>query len=116
MLAAANVMLIALGIATMEGSAEAALLVMMFGMVPGVISGVVLGIVAGHMEKRSVVARTAALIVPSLGVVVLLATEFGMDALIPVASIPSVVAALVLERWTRKIEPPPVPVAQIRAG
>ena len=109
-------MLIALGISMMESSAEAGFFVMMFGMIPGVLAGIVLGVVAGHMASHSVVARLAALIVPTLGVVILLATEFGMEALIPVASIPSVVAALVLERWTRKVEPPPVPVAQIRVG
>ena len=116
MLGAANVMLIALGIAMMERSGEAAVLVVMFGMVPGVLAGIVLGAIAGGMKTYSVVARNAALIVPSFGVVVVLGTMFGMDALIPVASIPSVVAALILERWTRKVEPPPVPVAQIRVG
>jgi hypothetical protein len=115
-LGAANVMLIALGIAMMESSGEAAVLVMMFGMIPGVLAGIVLGAIAGHMENSNVVARIAALIVPALAVVILLGTEFGMDELIPVASIPSVVAALILERWTRKVEPPPVPVAQIRVG
>lgn len=115
-LAAANVMVIALGIAMMEGDLEAVPLVAMFGMVPGVLAGIVLGLVAGHMESSGVVARIAALTVPTVGVVILLATEFGMEELILVASIPSVVAALVLERWTRKVEPPPVPVAQIRAG
>lgn len=115
-LAAANVIVIALGIAMMERSGEAAALVMMIGMIPGVLAGIVLGLVAGQMEHNSVVARIAALIVPTVGVVILLATEFGMDELIVVASIPSVVAALLLERWTRKVELPPVPVAQIRVG
>ena len=115
-LAAANVIVIALGIAMMERSGEAAALVMMIGMIPGVLAGIVLGLVAGQMEHNSVVARTAALIVPTVGVVVLLATEFGMEELIVVASIPSVVSALLLERWTRKVELPPVPVAQIRVG
>lgn len=116
MLGAANVMLIAIGIAMMERSGEAAVLVVMFGMVPGVLAGIALGAIAGRMETYSVVARIAALTVPSFFVVVLLGTEFGMESLILVASIPSVVAALILERWTRKVEPPPVPVAQIRVG
>lgn len=115
-LAAANVMVIAMGISMMESSAEAGFFVMMFGMIPGVLAGIVLGLLAGHMESYSVAARLAALIVPTVGVVILLATEFGMEPLVPVASIPSVVAALVLERWTRKVEPPPVPVAQVRVG
>lgn len=115
-LAAANVVVIALGIAMMERSAEAAGFVMMFGMIPGVLAGLVLGAVAGHMENSNVVARLAALIVPAICVVILLATQFGMEELIAVASIPSVVAALVLERWTRKVELPPVPVAHIRVG
>ncbi len=115
-LGAANVILIALGIAAMESSGEAALLVMMIGMIPGVLAGLVLGVVAGQMERYSVVARIAALAIPAVAVVILLATEFGMQEMIVVASIPSVVAALILERWTRKIEPPPVPVAEIRVG
>ena len=115
-LAAANVIVIALGIAMMERSGEAAALVMMIGMIPGVLAGIVLGLVAGQMEHNSVVARIAALIVPTVGAVILLATEFGMEELIVVASIPSVVSALLLERWTRKVELPPVPVAQIRVG
>ena len=115
-LAVANVVVIAIGIAVMERSAEGAGLVMMFGMIPGVLAGLVLGCVAGHMENSNVVARLAALIVPAICVVILLAAQFGMEELIAVASIPSVVAALVLERWTRKVELPPVPVAHIRVG
>ncbi len=116
LLAAANVLVIAIGIAVMEGSAEAAVMVMMFGMVPGILAGLVLGVVAGHLESSGVVQRIAVLTLPAIGVVIVLATEFGMEELILVASIPSVVAALVLERWTRKALPPPVPVAQVRAG
>jgi len=114
-LGAANVMLIALGIAVMEGSGEAGVFVMMFGMIPGVLAGLVLGFVASHMDAYNVAARVAALVVPAILVVIMLASEFGMEELIPVASIPTVVAALLLERWTRKIVPPPVPVAQIHA-
>ncbi len=116
LLAVANVVVIALGIAMMEGDAEALAVVTMFGMVPGVIAGVVLGVFAARLESAGVGVRIVALTFPTVGVVVVLGTMFTMDALIPVASIPSVVAALVLERWTRKVEPPPVPVAHIRAG
>jgi hypothetical protein len=113
-LGAANVLLIALGIGFMERSGEAAVMVTIFGMIPGVLAGLLLGLVAGHMESYGVVPRIAALVVPAILVVIVLATEFGMDELIPVASIPTVVAALLLERSTRKIVPPPVPVAQLR--
>lgn len=113
-LGAANVILIAIGIGVMERSGEAAIMVSMFGMIPGVLAGLVLGFVASQMESYGVVARVAALVVPAICVVIMLASEFGMDELIPVASIPTVVAALLLERWTRKVVPPPVPVAQIR--
>ena len=115
-LGAANVILIAIGIAVMERSGEAAALVMMIGMIPGVLAGLVLGAVAGQLERYNVGARIAALAIPSVVVVMFLATEFGMEELIVVASIPSVVAALILERWTRKVELPPVPVAELRAG
>ena len=109
-------MLIAFGISMMERSGEAGIFVMMFGMVPGVLAGIVLGAIAGRMETKGIVPRVAALTVPAVALVILLATEFGMEQLILVASIPSVVAALVLERWTRKVEAPPVPVAQLRVG
>ena len=116
-LAAANVLVIAIGISVMEGEAEEGVLVTMFGMIPGCLAGLVLGVVAGHLEARGVPQRIAVLTVPTLGVVVVLANMFGMDELVLVASIPSVVAALVLERWTRKPPPPPaVPVARVRAG
>jgi len=115
-LGAANVFLIAIGIGVMERSSEAAAMVTMYGMIPGVLAGLVLGFIAGYMENHGVVSRVAALVVPAILVVIMLATEFGMDELIVVASIPTVVAALLLERWTRKIVAPPVPVAQIRAS
>lgn len=115
-LGAANVILIAIGIAMQEGSAEAAALVMMIGMIPGVIAGVILGVVGGQIEGYGLVARLAALTLPAVAVVIWLASEFGMEELILVASIPSVVAALLLERWTRKVVMPPVPVAQLRVG
>lgn len=115
-LGAANVLVIALGIALMDGVPEAGVLVVMIGMIPGVLAGLVLGAIAGHMERSNVVARMAALIVPAVGVVVFLGTELGVEELIVVASIPSVVAALLLERWTRRVEVPPVPIAQLRVG
>jgi len=115
-LGAANVLVIALGIAMMERAGEAGVLVVMIGMIPGVLAGLALGVIAGRMESNGVVARVSALIVPTIGVVIFLGTALGMAELIVVASIPSVVAALLLERWTRKVELPPVPVAQIRVG
>ena len=116
-LAAANVLVIAIGFSVMEGSAEAGVLVTLIGMIPGVLAGLVLGVFAGLLEASGVPQRIAFLTVPTLGVVVVLASMFGMDELVLLASIPSVVAALVLERWTRKPPPPPpVPVARVRAG
>jgi len=116
-LAAANVLVIAIGFSVMEGSAEAGVLVTLIGMIPGVLAGLVLGVFAGLLEASGVPQRIAVLTVPTLGVVVVLASMFGMDELVLLASIPSVVAALVLERWTRKPPPPPpVPVARVRAG
>ena len=116
-LAAANVLVIAIGFSVTEGSAEAGVLVTLIGMIPGVLAGLVLGVFAGLLEASGVPQRIAVLTVPTLGVVVVLASMFGMDELVLLASIPSVVAALVLERWTRKPPPPPpVPVARVRAG
>ena len=112
-LGAANVVLIAIGMAAIDGDPAVAMLVMMFGGLPGIVGGVVLGALAQAFEAWPPVGRVGLLALPALGLVYLLAHEFHMTHLALVSSIPTVVAALILERWTRKpAEPPPVPVAR----
>jgi undecaprenyl pyrophosphate phosphatase UppP len=52
---------------------------------------------------------------PAFGLVVVLAETFAFTAAVPVACIPTLVAALLLERWTRRVVPAPVPVATARS-
>ena len=107
-----NVFVIALGIGFAEHDLAFATLVVMFGGVPAVVVGGLLGLFAGLSATRSRWWRAALLSVPAFGLVVILASIFGLTARIPVACIPTLVAALVLERWTRQVAPaPPVPVA-----
>jgi hypothetical protein len=60
------------------------------------------------------VLRLSVLTLPALGLVFVLAREFDMTRFALVSCIPTVVAALILERWTRKpAAPPAVPVAKV---
>jgi hypothetical protein len=121
LLGIANVLVIAIGIGAIEASTEASRyandgvtkLVFMFGSVPGISAGVVLGGVARALERSSRLVRIVVLTLPALGLVYALAREFDMMHVAAVSCIPTVIAALILERWTRSpADPPPVPVAR----
>jgi uncharacterized membrane protein len=112
-LGAANVVVIAIGIGVMEHDSEATCMVIVFGALPGLIAGAVLGWLAGCTATRSPWWRVTLLAVPGIGVVVFLAEAFWMYQFVVVACIPTIVAALILERWTRRTLPPPVPVATV---
>jgi hypothetical protein len=109
----ANVVLIAIGLSMSEANAGVLMLVLIFGCIPGMFLGLILGVFAGAFPKLAVAARLAMLIVPSLGLVYLLADEFAMSDYILVAMIPTVVATSILERWTRWREAPPLPQATV---
>ncbi len=115
LLGALNVFVISLGIAGVEGQPNIAMLVIIFGGLPGVVAGTLLGALAHVMDDAPVPLRIGVLSVPALGVVFGLAHEFRMQDLAMVSCIPTVVAALILERWTRKVEAPLVPVARARS-
>jgi hypothetical protein len=115
MLGAVNVLVIAIGMGVMVGDSEATTLVVMFGGIPGVIAGGFLGWIARCLEARSPRLRVPLLAVPAVGVVCFLAASFDMSATIPVACIPTLVAVLLLERWTRRVTPAPVPIATVRS-
>ncbi len=108
-----NVVVIATGLAFSERNAGVLMLVMVFGAVPGMFLGLLLGVFAGGFPRLAVIARLAILILPSLGLVYLLADEFAMRDYILVAMIPTAVASSILERWTRWREPPPLPIAHV---
>ena len=122
LLGAINVVVIAIAMAAFEASPEeaahrldagTALLVIMFGGLPGIVGGLMLGALAYALERSAIALRIAVLTLPALGLVFLLAREFQMMHLALVSCIPTAVAALILERWTRKpADPPPVPVAR----
>ena len=114
LLGAVNVLVIAIGLGITAGEAAVTIFVVMFGGIPGLIAGGGLGWLAKRIETRPPSVRATLLAVPAVGVVFFLAAEFGMDASVPVACIPTIVAALILERWTRRVKPAPVPVAVIR--
>jgi hypothetical protein len=112
-LGAINVIVIAIGLASYEHE-NIAMFVMMFGGVPGLFAGVVLGAIAQLIDDVRVPIRIGVLVLPAVGLVFLLAKEFGMQGAAPISCIPTLVAALILERWTRKRpEPPPVPEARV---
>ena len=110
-----NVLVISIGISVTARSPEAFVLVAMIGGAPGLVLGLVLGAVAGWTDTQPVALRVTVLMVPALLLVVVLGQMFELSELVYLAAIPTAVAALVLERWTRFVAPAPVPLAQVRA-
>ena len=100
-----NVVVIATGLSLSESNAGVLPLVMVFGAIPGMF--------AGAFPKLAIALRLALLILPSLGLVYMLADEFAMKDYVAVAMIPTAVAGSILERWTRWREAPPLPVAHV---
>lgn len=112
-LGALNVFVIALGMAAWEGGPAMVFLVTMFGILPGVIAGMILGAIAGATASSPRPLRVAILSLPAVGVVYALARQFGLQELAYVCSIPTVILAVILERWTyQPADPPPVPLAR----
>jgi hypothetical protein len=114
-LGAANVFVIAIGLGFMSNDSVVPTFVLLFGGLPGLAVGGLLGVLAARTDTHSPWLRAALLALPAMGVVVFLAGAFGMYAYVPVSCIPTVVAALMLERWTRRVTPPPVPVARVQS-
>jgi hypothetical protein len=108
---AANVLVIAVAMAVMVHDAAAFIFVVMLGGVPGIIVGGLLGLVARLLATRSPRWRVVLLALPAFGLVAFLGASFGFLAIVPLACIPTTVAALILERSTRQIPTPPIPVA-----
>jgi hypothetical protein len=113
LLGALNVLVIAIGLAGIE-HASIASLVIVIGGGPGLVAGFVLGLIAQAIDHVRVPIRIAVLALPAVGLVFLLARIWGMDGAAPISCIPTLVATLILERWTRKRPaPPPVPIARV---
>lgn len=115
MFGAVNVLVIALALGLMEHEAAAVVLVVMIGGVPGVAMGGLLGAIARLLAARPPALRILALALPAFGLVALLGATFGYRATVPLACIPTLVAALILERSTRLVVAPAIPVASVRA-
>jgi len=107
----ANLLVIAIGIVAGH-DAGMMLLVVLYGGIPAVVVGGLLGTLAEFTARRSPRWRAVLLALPALGLVAGLGTFFGFTAAIPVACIPTLVAALILERWTRQVVQAPVATAR----
>jgi hypothetical protein len=121
LLGLANVAVIGLGLGlavSLEGAGGhplgIAFFVCMIGIVPAVVLGALLGWLAEVTAPLPRWLRAFVLTLPALLLVVLLGAYFAMQQFILVACIPTVVAALVLERATRLVVTPPLPVARAR--
>ncbi len=116
-LAVANVFVIAIGMAATFGPADVvgvATTVSLIGMIPGVLTGALLGWVAGELRAQARWLRLAVLLSPALLVVCALAGMFGLVEFAAVSFIPTIVATLLLERFTRARVEPAVPLARAR--
>lgn len=108
----ANAVVIAIGLVGADPGGI--LLVLLFGGIPAVVTGGLLGGLAELTASRAPRWRVVLLALPALGAVAGLGTFFDMTAMVPVACIPTVVAALILERWTRRVVV--APVATVRSS
>jgi hypothetical protein len=85
-----------------HGRFEMLLIVLMVAWAPGIVAGMVLGAIAHASAGRSIRVRQLTLVIGALAGVVLITHSFGQLDLAPVSCIPTALAALVLERWTRR--------------
>ena len=116
-LGTANVFVIAIIMTVMHHDRDVFAAVVIFGGLPGVVTGALLGLVAGSLATRDPRWRVVLLSLPAFGLVLMLAATFGLSENIPAACVPTFLAALALERWTREVAPPPpVPVATVRSS
>jgi len=90
--------------------------VALFGGVPGIAVGAALGGIAKLVATRPWQWRLPILAIPAVGLVFALGAILEVTEAIPLASIPTMLAAVLLERWTRSAPPPPpIPVATIQS-
>jgi hypothetical protein len=79
---------------------------------PGLLVGASLGRLAGRLRRY----RLATLAAIALGVVLALGWATGAPtSFVASVCIPTLVGTALLERWTRRCEPPPIPPATISA-
>lgn len=114
-LGAVNVVVISLGIAVTEHhhGADAFATLMVLGMLPGVIAGALIGGLARRNASYSPAARLVSFLLPACGLVMFLGMTVEMGEYVIVACIPTLAAAIALERATRAM---PLPIAQCDAS
>jgi len=101
-----NVLFIAMGLQWRDPSLPAHC-VITFGLLPGIMIGAFSGWIAGATATWSSWPRRALLAITPLGLVGSLAGVFELGEHTLVAAIPTLVAVMVLERWTRSTSPLP---------
>ena len=88
--------------------------VIVLGMMPALVVGIGVGYLAAESTARSIAWRRRMMIgLPALAGVALLGIAFGLQVIVPLAAIPTIVGVLVLERATRNPFDD-VPVAAVR--
>ncbi|MEO8552029.1 MAG: hypothetical protein ABI678_18760 [Kofleriaceae bacterium] len=105
MLGILDTLVIAAGIAAWKHGAYPSVFpsVVALGLMPALVVGIALGYLAAESTGRSVMWRCCALAVAAVAGVAALGIAFGLELVIPLAAIPTVVGTLVLERATRHL-------------
>lgn len=120
LLGAANVLFVVIGCGASDESMFTFLVVLIGGAIPGVVTGLLLGHLAAVLKETPRLVRSIVLAGGGVAAVVLLGFAFGfMNAsderqIVILACIPTAVGALLLERWTRRMDETPIPTAQAR--
>jgi hypothetical protein len=96
-----------------EGTVQAFVLIGMLAFVPAIVTGTVVGWIAGAIAHLHRAIRITILLPLSVGAVASLGHLFDMDDLILPSCIPTLVAVMILERWTRPTVANPLPDARI---
>jgi hypothetical protein len=88
--------------------------VITLGMMPALVVGIGVGYLAAESTARSIAWRRRMMAAPAIAGVALLGIAFGLQVIVPLAAIPTVVGVLVLERATREPDALPVAAARVR--
>ena len=91
------------------------LLFVPFGGIPAAIAGAMIGLLAARTQTYTPRLRVTLLGAPAVAIVFAATAAFHMADLAPAACVPTFVAVLVLERWTRQApQLPRIPTATMR--
>jgi hypothetical protein len=109
-----DTLVVAAGIALWKHDAYPSLFpsVVALGLMPALVVGIALGSLAAETTRHSVRRRCASLVVPAVAGVAILGVAFGLEVIVPLAAVPTIAGALVLERATRHADDLPMPVAR----